>query len=512
MAFPLLHMRLFPLALALSLILPAPGAWPYLDPLTHPSADHWELVGGDWSADQGSLDVDPGAGALAHLKGLEVNDFQLDLEIKADARSEVGVIFRGQKLDSKPDAYEGGEVRIHPGENTIYWDSVAKTRKPIAHRPLPIESDQWYHLRIQAAAERVRIYLESSPITSDSWPIFDGVEASFTKGDIALKASGDQASFRNLELREIRSRPLSDSFTNPVQEGGADPVVLHDNGKYYAYTTHTARQRGRTQGIRLHTSTDLVHWKDEGFALKDRDSWGDHGFWAPDIVEKDGTFYLYYAAQERICVATSNSPMGPFRQKTKEPMAPDSIKIDAHVFEDDDGQCYFYYVSFGQGNEIWGGKLNDDMVSVDPSSLRKMLGPDEAWERHQAPVTEGPEMIKHQGIYYLTYSGSHFAHPEYAVGYATSDSPLGPWKKYAFNPVMKSTSYARGTAHHCFIESPDGKEIFIVYHRHQSFTQVSPRNLAIDRVRFVPDPAGGPDILQIHGPTSTPQPMPSGAH
>ena len=85
------------------------------------------------------------------------------------------------------------------------------------------------------------------------------------------------------------------------------------------------------------------------------------------------------------------------------------------------------------------------------------------------------------------------------------------WKKHAFNPVMKSTAYAHGTAHHCFTESPDGKEIFIVYHRHSTLQKTEPRALSIDRVRFVPDPAGGPDILQIHGPTSSPQPLPSGA-
>jgi hypothetical protein len=34
--------------------------------------------------------------------------------------------------------------------------------------------------------------------------------------------------------------------------------------------------------------------------------------------------------------------------------------------------------------------------------------------------------------------------------------------------------------------------------------------MAIDRVQFIPQPIG-PDILEIHGPTSSPQPIPSGA-
>ena len=32
----------------------------------------------------------------------------------------------------------------------------------------------------------------------------------------------------------------------------------------------------------------------------------------------------------------------------------------------------------------------------------------------------------------------------------------------------------------------------------------------IDRIKFVPNPDGGADLLSVHGPTVTPQPLPSG--
>ena len=61
-----------------------------------------------------------------------------------------------------------------------------------------------------------------------------------------------------------------------------------------------------------------------------------------------------------------------------------------------------------------------------------------------------------------------------------------------------------------FTTSPDGKELFLVYHIHAAAgTAVEPRMTCIDRVKFVPDPNGGPDILTVYGPTSTPQPRPS---
>jgi hypothetical protein len=62
------------------------------------------------------------------------------------------------------------------------------------------------------------------------------------------------------------------------------------------------------------------------------------------------------------------------------------------------------------------------------------------------------------------------------------------------------------------IESPDGKELFIVYHTHQQPAHPSwTRQLSIDRLTFEPGSNGGPDRIAVKGPTDTPQPMPSGA-
>lgn len=473
----------------------------------------WTTFGGEWTTEKNVLRVRGGEGPKAILEGLEVTDFRLSVDVRIDSpNAQAGVLFRIGEASPGIDAFAGYYAGIHGNANVVIWGAAnGSTWRTIASRPQPVEAGRWYRIGIEASGDNVRLFVDGVPVAEGAWPVFDGVDAAFARGKVGLRALGGAASFRDFSVRANQKPALRASYTNPVRAGAADPVVLHHKGKYYAYCTYTPDFPNMPRGIRLYTSPNLVDWKDEGFVLKNEDSWGNSRFWAPDIVEKDGTFYLYYAADERMCVATAKSPMGPFRQEKMAPIEPASIRIDGHVFEDDDGQRYFYYVSFGDGNEIWGGKLNDDMTSVDPKSLRRMVKPDQPWERHQWPVTEGPEILKHKGTYYLTYSGSHFENSEYAVGYATSDRPLGPWKKYAFNPVMKTTAYAHGTAHHCFTDSPDGKEKFIVYHRHHTLTETEPRQLSIDRVRFVPDPNGGPDVLRILGPTSSPQPLPSGA-
>ena len=468
----------------------------------------WKKYGGNWAVNDKELTVDGVNGPKLMVDGIIARNVELTVEVKAENEgSQAGFVFRAAEPGKGPDAYKGYYAGIDTKGHLAVWGKVNNNWELVASKPSEIVAGRWYKLKLLAADDHVVFYVDNMKEPIARFPKIDGVNKAFKSGQVGLRALGGKVSFRKFAMKEYRPARLIKSYTNPVQAACADPVIKMFDGVYYAYCTYTPDFPRMTRGIRLYTSKNLVDWQDRGFVLENKDSWGDWGFWAPDIVKKDGVYYLYYAAAERMCVAMADTPLGPFVQKVKEPVKPDSIKIDGHVFQDDDGQRYFYYVHFNNSNEIWGGKLNDDMVSVDKSSLKLMVKPDQAWEQHMARVTEGPEVIKHKGIYYLTYSGSHFESPEYAVGYATAESPLGPWKKYEYNPIMKSTAYAHGTAHHTLTKSPDGKDMFIVYHRHNTLSKTEPRAMSIDRIQFVPQ-EDGPDILEIWGPTSSPQPMP----
>ena len=485
----------------------------YADPLADIDQSRWQTFGGQVGSLSGAMRISGERGPRAMLTGVQIDDFELQVEIKPEGNAQAGVVFRVADSKVGVDAYRGYYVGLHAGAHRVMWGVSKPGWQALADGNRTIQGSLWYRLRVRVVDDNVKCFVDEVPVVHKSLPVFDGVDQTCEKGGIGFRVLGTAAEFRNLTIcevadanrAELKSKP---SYINPVQADCADPVVLRHEGLYYAYCTHSPDSPDMVHGIRLHVSKDLVHWRDQGYVLKRKDSWGDSRFWAPDIVERDGKFYLYYAADTRICVATANSPSGPFRQQVQRPLTPDSLRIDAHVFKDTDGQYYIYYVDFNRGNEIWGGRLKNDMITVEADSLKRMIVPDQVWERHRGNIVEGPELLKRKGVYYLTYSGSHFESPEYAVGYATSDSPLGPWQKYERNPIMKSTSYAHGTAHHCFTESPDGSELFIVYHRHHSLTQTEPRQLSIDRALFVHQKEG-PDVLQIHGPTSSPQLMPA---
>ncbi len=82
--------------------------------------------------------------------------------------------------------------------------------------------------------------------------------------------------------------------------------------------------------------------------------------------------------------------------------------------------------------------------------------------------TEGSFIIERDGTYYMMYSANFFGGENYAVGYATSDSPLGPFVKSADNPVLEKDTerggVVTGVGHNSITWSRDGKQLYCVYH------------------------------------------------
>lgn len=272
----------------------------------------------------------------------------------------------------------------------------------------------------------------------------------------------------------------------------ADPFVLEHNGMYYAYGTHY-----RT-GIVVYRSNDLMHWEGPcglapyGLALHKNDSWGEKNFWAPEIYKTDSGFVMTYSVEEHTAIAYADDPRGPFRQI--EPYSvyfPYFKNIDSHIFVDDDGQAYLYWVAWfnDRGNEIFVSRLSPDLthtIGAPVECLHSQLG---TWEvkrfpdGHVSRVVEGPYVLKHKGVYYLTYSANDYRSQDYAVGYATSDSPFGPWKRYEGNPILRRPGNLVGTGHHAFFSTSEGDD-YIVFHAHRSKKSVSPRSMYIAPYMF----------------------------
>lgn len=350
------------------------------------------------------------------------------------------------------------------------------------------------------------------------------------------------------------------TFSNPLAVEFGDPYVLHvKEDRYYMYGTGG----GAKKGFSAYSSSDMVNWKDEGqvYFHNNKNGWSDPeaawngAYWAPEVYEVNGKFYMFYSAQWkenptkelenfRIGVAVADKPTGPFIDLYNRPIFdPGYPIIDANVFRDDNGKVYLYYSRccykhavesevatwaknkgwFNEIEESWvyGVELKPDFSGVigEPVMLLRppvsMQDKQAEWESRSVTSkevnrrwTEGSTTFKKGNTYYMMYSANYFGGKNYAVGYATAKSPLGPYQKAANNPVLQKNTatggVVTGTGHNSITYSPDGKEMFCVYHGRTAATG-DKRVVFIDRMEIRKD-----GKLVVHGPKTSAQPVPSG--
>lgn len=263
----------------------------------------------------------------------------------------------------------------------------------------------------------------------------------------------------------------------------ADPTILIEGGIYYLYGT----SRDSSKGFECYYSTDLAHWNGPVDVLMKGDAFGTEGFWAPQVLKtEDGKFVMIYTANERIAVASADSPLGPFRNDSKQCLADHMRRIDPFLFKDDDGETYLYHVRLDNGNKIYTQSISPDFSSTDPATLSKAVEATLTWENTDNsswPVTEGPTVVNHGGKYYLFYSANDFRNRDYAVGYAVADSPQGPWIKNPEPIISRHNTGLPGTGHGDIFIDRNGKFRY-VFHSHNSQTEVAPRKTYIVELTF----------------------------
>lgn len=293
----------------------------------------------------------------------------------------------------------------------------------------------------------------------------------------------------HIDFDDLKRRSISQPLVTNIYT--ADPSAHVFNGKIYIYPSHDIENDIPFDDLGSHFAMEDYHVLsmnspedknaiDNGVALHIKDiPWALKQMWAPDAAEKNGIYYLFFPVKDhdgifRIGVATSNSPVGPFKPQPQ--AIKNSFSIDPAVFRDDDNT---YYIYFGG---IWGGQLqrwrtrafkaegegplvhlpkddepalcakvarlsNDllefaeepkDVVIIDENGEPLLAGDKER------RFFEASWMHKYNGKYYFSYStgDSHF------LCYAIGDNPYGPFI-YAgkiLEPVVGWTS------HHSIVE------------------------------------------------------------
>ena len=285
-----------------------------------------------------------------------------------------------------------------------------------------------------------------------------------------------------------KSQPDPVEPIEPVSENIylADPTIYFENGTYYLYGTSQGDLKNRGNGYLVFTSDDLMNWEGpsgnlSGFALRDQSAFGSEGFWAPQILKQEEKYLMAYTANEKIGIAESESPLGPFTNSGNS-INGDLDQIDPFIFIDDDGKKYLFHVRLDNGNRIYVAEMEDDLGGIKTETLTEVISAEEDWENTENatwPVAEGPTVFKNNDTYYLIYSANDFRNPDYAVGYATSDNLMGPWTKSESNPLIHGDDIGKSGAGHGDLFWDENNRMQYVLHTHFSENSVHPRKTGI---------------------------------
>lgn len=221
------------------------------------------------------------------------------------------------------------------------------------------------------------------------------------------------------------------SAQNPIVPAGvyiADPSAhVWSDGKLYVYSSlDESTQYYCSWRHDVLSTDDLKTWTlhENRFASKgpnDQVPETDALLFAPDCQFRDGKYFLYYCLPDLNYsegVATSTSPTGPFTNGKKINLYGYN-QIDPCVFIDDDGQAYYLWGQFTAKM----AKLKPNMMELDETTLRDSVLTEDEHFFH-----EGGYMVKRNGVYYLLYAHMGRSQKPTCIGYATSRSPMGPYK------------------------------------------------------------------------------------
>ena len=274
-----------------------------------------------------------------------------------------------------------------------------------------------------------------------------------------------------------------------------EPRVFTYNGetRIYLYGSHDTKKTD-------YCGPDYVVWS---APVDEPTNWTCHGIcytasdggdlYAPDVVQKGDTFYMY-AAENRgssIMLVTSKCPWGPFENPVKT-----ELGFDPGILVDDDGRTY----AFWGFCESHAGELNDDMATLKKETVRHhIMGHSKPFwikedDGHVDPVDgffEASSPRKINGKYVLIYSKRYeYPKPENGVfgscngflSYKWADSPLGDYKEggdISFNGGEVITgpdgngimTYQWGNNHGSLMKVKD--QWYVFYHRQTGCNEYS---------------------------------------
>jgi xylan 1,4-beta-xylosidase len=259
-----------------------------------------------------------------------------------------------------------------------------------------------------------------------------------------------------------------DKIQNPILPGFfPDPSICRVGEDYYIANSTFEW----FPGVPLHHSRDLANWRLIGHALTRKSQLDlagiadSAGVWAPSLSHADGQFWLIYTNIRYTGMGKAFKDIGIFLTTAKEAAGPwsdpvvlNSIGFDPSLFHDDDGRKWLLNMrwDFRKGQHRFAGIV---IQEYDPKS-QKLVGPMTQILEKTGILTEGPNLYKHDGWYYLMLAegGTGWNH---GISAARSRNILGPYELDPQPSVLTSRDDATLTlqkaGHGELVETPAGE-------------------------------------------------------
>ena len=293
------------------------------------------------------------------------------------------------------------------------------------------------------------------------------------------------------------------TYGNPVLPGDyPDPSVIRVGDTFWA----TATTSQWAPLFPLMKSADLVNWTRAGAVFQDPPAWSAGSYWAPEIAQDRGRFFVYYTARRKngplcVAVASARQPQGPYTDHG--PMiCQDAGSIDAALVIDEEGQRYLVWKEDGNSRKmptpIWAQPLSADGTAL-TGTRRELIRNTAPWEAH---LIEGPYILRRDGWFYMFYSSDACCGREcnYKLGVARARRLLGPWERNPANPILKGNQHWKCPGHGSLVSDANGRT-FLLYHAYdpEDF-QFAGRQGLLDEVTWTP--RGWPEINGGQGPSA----------
>jgi xylan 1,4-beta-xylosidase len=216
-----------------------------------------------------------------------------------------------------------------------------------------------------------------------------------------LNNSSAQQSHRR-RAAQANSKPQARAvFSNPAIAGDyPDPSIIRVGADYWATSTSS---EWALEFPLLH-SRDLVNWEIVGAVFQERPEWSTGNYWAPEIAEHRGRFFVYYVGHKKdgplcVAVATAARPAGLYTDHGPL-VCQDAGAIDPVPVTNEKGERYLIWKEDGnsrnQPTPLWAQKLSDDGTKL-VGEKQEILLNDAKWE---AQLIEGPYVLRHGDYFY----------------------------------------------------------------------------------------------------------------